>query len=571
MFISAAPPASAADVLPAVQLVVTTSPDPGLVGRVVPVDVSEFLLGRDPAANLVLQDYHCSRRHAFIRFEAGRFVVVDLESSNGTLLDGCRLTPGQPAPLLFGAAIRIGETTLTFSHVRDTTLPDLTGRLLAGRYRLERVLRASPKATVYEARVSGFGGTVALKLMSAELADYPGYRESFREAAEAAMRLQHPYICPMLDHGLAEVSIGGRVVSIPYVCHTMLAGGSLAARMAERTPIETAQIGRWVTQIAAALAHAHRRDVVHGDLKPTSIVFDTEDHAYVMDFTVAGAPAAPSTLTGRPLVGAPAFMAPEQWQGKAPTVRTDQFALAVLAYVMLTGTRPFVGQEDPQQRERNFRRGPPPAHEEVRLAGRNDVPYAVSDVLRRALASDPGARFESIERFAEAFENALQRRVRASHSPTVFVSYCHECSAGWAVLMARELKERHGIAVFVDTERIDAAVKFPAKLARAIECCEVFVCLLGASTLQSRWVREEIRLAHYYGRPMIPVFQESFEQYDSEDSDPAVEALLQYDGVHLLDRRNIHVDHTIDDLARLVMGTVRAPAVDEPGREESAS
>jgi serine/threonine-protein kinase len=540
----------------AVQLVITASADARQVGRVVPIGKGEFVLGRGAECQLVLQDYHCSRRHAAIAFDGAGFVVRDLGSVNGTLLDGRALPAATPLPLLFGAAIRIGDTTLTFAPARDTTAPDLTGQLLGGRYRLERVLRASPKATVYQARVGDFGGLVAFKLLAPELADYPGYRERFRQAAAAAARLQHPHICPLQDHGMVDVTIAGRTVATPYLCHSLLMGGSLAARLAEPGPIETALILRWIEQLASALAHAHRQGVWHGDLKPTAVAFDTEGHAYLMDFSFGGGQAGGGE--DQPLLGTPAYMAPEQWQGQAATAKTDQFALAALAYSLLTGVRPFVGQEDPATRERNFRRGPAPAHEEARLAGRDDVPRPASEVLERGLASDPEKRYESVDAFAQALAAAFRRAPQQGGAPHVFVSYQHEASAGWAVLLARELRERHGIGAFVDTQRMDAAVQFPAKLESAIRQCDVFVCLLGQTTLQSHWVLQEIRLAHQHQRPMVPVFQESFEQQPREALDPAVAALLQYDGVHLLDRRNIHIDHTIADLARLVTGTWRA-------------
>lgn len=126
------------------------------------------------------------------------------------------------------------------------------------------------------------------------------------------------------------------------------------------------------------------------------------------------------------------------------------------------------------------------------------------------------------------------------------------------MLLTRELKERN-------TQRLDAAVQFPDKLAHAIERCDVFVCLLAAGTLDSRRVREEIRLAHRFGRPMLPVLQESFAAVEPDGLDEAAHALLQFDGVHLLDRRNIHVDHTIDDLAKLVLGTLRTGSGPGPG------
>jgi serine/threonine protein kinase len=536
---------------PSVQLVVTASADARMVGRVFPIDNERFELGRGADVDLAIPDHLCSRRHAVIEATGAGFVLRDVSSSNGTVLNGRLIDRGTAQPLLFGAAIRIGDTVLTFTHARDTTLPDLTGQLLAGRYLLRRRLRESPKATFYEAQITGFGASVAVKLLSADLAAYPGYREQFEQEARVATQMQHPHICQVLDHGVAELMVNGKAARTPYLCYELMNGGSLAGKIADKKSAPTDHISRWVSQMASALEHAHRKGIVHGDLKPTSVCFDADGNAYVTDFAIAG-----TSRDGGLLMGAPAFMAPELWQGETPSPKTDQFALAALAYSLVTGSRPFTGQEDPKTRERNFRRPPVPAHEEAHQNGREDIARAVSEVLQRGLASEATARFESVEQFAQAFDAALHRRIRSTSAPTVFVSYQHEASAGWAVLLARELRDKHRIAAFVDTQRLDGAVQFPAKLARAIENCEVFVCLLAQTTLGSRWVREEIRLAHEFKRPMIPVFQESFAPLERDALEPAVDALLHYDGVHLLDRRNIHIDHTIDDLARLVMDTV---------------
>jgi serine/threonine protein kinase len=538
---------------PPVSLIVTASNDRRLVGRSVAIVSDEFVLGRDPAADFVVADDRCSRHHARIRFEDGRFVVADLGSSNGTWLDGRPLKA--PRTLLFGASIGIGETILTFAHAHDTTLPDLAGQLVAGRYRLVRCLREGPKGSIYEAAPTGVGANVAVKLLSADLAAYPGYRERFEGQAHAAAKLQHPHVARLLDFGVAELRAGDRPLQTPFLCYELFGGGSLSARMAQPAPIELELALRWIGQIGDALGHAHRRAIVHGDLKPTSVCLDAEANAYVMDFVGAD----PAAEAGAAVIGAPAFIAPEQWQGEAATEATDQFALAVLAYLLLSGGRPFVGQESPAMRERNFQRPPRPAHEEARANGREGVTSAASAVLQRALAVDPGERHESVARFTAELAASLRPGRRGAEA-LVFVSYRHEPSAGWAVLLARELKEKHQLGVFVDTQRLDGAVQFPAKLQRAIERCEVFVCLLADSTLASPWVREEIRLAHRFGRPMIPVFQESFTPLEPGAMEPAIEALLHFDGVHLLDRRNIHVDHTIEDLARLVQDTLQRPA-----------
>jgi TIR domain len=122
---------------------------------------------------------------------------------------------------------------------------------------------------------------------------------------------------------------------------------------------------------------------------------------------------------------------------------------------------------------------------------------------------------------------------------------------------ARMLEDHHNISVFVDTQQLDKAVRFPVRLRDAIENCDVFVCLLADETLRSQWVKEEIRIAHEKNKPMVPVFQESYvHPEDDKELEPHIRTLLSYDGVHLLDKRNIHTDHTIEDLAKIVKQTM---------------
>ena len=140
--------------------------------------------------------------------------------------------------------------------------------------------------------------------------------------------------------------------------------------------------------------------------------------------------------------------------------------------------------------------------------------------------------------------------------PRIFISYRRKPSAMLATLLARELKTR-GIDAFVDTRRTDGGGPFPDRLLRAIETADVFVCLLGEDTLASDWVQREIQHAHNLGKILIPVFQESY----TPPAEPAaigsyVYDLLQSDGVHVMDVKNIYVDQAIDTLATMIHKSV---------------
>jgi formylglycine-generating enzyme required for sulfatase activity len=132
----------------------------------------------------------------------------------------------------------------------------------------------------------------------------------------------------------------------------------------------------------------------------------------------------------------------------------------------------------------------------------------------------------------------------------IFVSYRRADSSMLAALIAKDLKAK-GITVFVDTRSVDGAGPFPTRLLEAIEDADVFVCLLGATTLDSEWVRKEIEHAHAKNKPMIPVFQEKY-LAPNPVPNTAIEALLQSDGVHIFDIKHVFVDEAIKQLAEMV-------------------
>ena len=538
--------------MPPVQLVVGRSGDSKRRGHVVPITATPFTIGRDSGCDLHLDDPMLSRRHAAIEYERGGFRLRELSSTNGAFVNGRRVKSGGAEPLVFGATIELGDSVLTFALVAETRLPDLTGCVIAGRYELRRLIRDSAKGAVYAAQDTRIPREVAVKLLSPELMRLDDYREQFDREAAVGATLHHPHICQVLDRGEEDVQpAGGPSLRLRYLCLEMMEGGSLQNRLREG-PIPLEQIWRSVEQVADALDYAHRQGVVHGDVKPSAIVFGGDDHVYLTDFAFAQRAL---HATDGPSLGAPAYMAPEVWNHGDITAATDQFALAVVAYYAIARSLPFAGQESPAVRRTNFRQGPAPVHEEAAAARQEPVPRVASEVLARALAPDPAQRFASAGEFAAALTAALRGGRPDGATPHVFLSYQRDVSAGWANYFATQLKDQ-GIVTFMDVQRLDRAQQFPGRLSRAIEECDVFVCLLGATTLESAWVLEEIRQAHQHRKPMIPVFQERFDPAAPRHADPAVDALLSYDAVHLFDVRNVHVEHSASDLARLVRNTV---------------
>jgi serine/threonine protein kinase len=537
---------------PNVRLTFAASEDRLLTGRTVPLTSLPFRIGRADAEMRIESDPGISLQHAVIDWDAKGFTIADLNTTNGTYVNGKRLRANTAEVLPFGALVRLGNyTVLTFSSDDVAELPNLTGQLIDSRYNLLKLIRNGSKTALYEASDSRLPQRVAVKILSPTLMSYPGYLEQFNREAETAARLHHPHICQVLDYGTTSVPMGMRQLTTNYLAMELMEGGSLSSRLSDKKPIALEQIVDWLDDVTDALEYAHSEGVIHSGLKLSSLVFDSKGKAYVTDFGMAFRQ---GDQTKRISLGSPEFLAPEQWDGLEPARQVDQYSLAVLTYILVTGSLPFEGQVDTNQRQKNFARGPIPAHEEVARKGGIAPPKEISDVLGRALSTKPEDRYPSVRGFFLAFRQAVISPVtHRTGRPQAFISYQRDSSSGWAVLFARELEQKYDVFAFVDTQRLDSAVRFPTRLKKAIEECDVFICLLSAETLKSKWVQEEVRLAWENRKPMVPVFQESFSQPDpAEKLEPHIETLMTYDGIHLLDRRNIHVDYTIAELAKIV-------------------
>ena len=520
------------------------------VGQVHVLAPGATILGRAADADLRLQDPLLTRHHARLELTERGLHAFDLGSSNGSFINGVLMAPGQPYPLHLGAQLQVGSTVLSVSLPGLRAIPDLSGQSIGGVYTLRACLQSSPKGVVYRAEKVKTGAMVAMKILSPDYASYPGYSERFAAEARIAARLQHPHICSLDDFGEADIELAGERCRVPYSTHMIMSGGSLAERVAEfgEVPVET--IARWVEHAADALQHAHCKGVMHGNLKPSTLCFDGDGNLYVTDFSVA--PAEPNAYA---LFGTPAFMAPEQWAGEVAAPASDQYALATVAYFVLTGSKPYDGQEDPDKRARNLSEPPPAAHLAAQKRYRRQLSSAVTAVLNKGLAVVPADRYPTVGDFAKALSGAL-KSARSQQARQIFISYRRDDSAILATFIADQLEKNHGVTSFVDTQGMDGATRFPARIERAIQDCEVFVRILGAGTLQSGYVRREIATAFELGKPMIPVFQEDYAAPPDDTLDAAVNDLLQFDGIPLLDKRNVYVFAAVAELAAQIRRTL---------------
>ncbi len=232
-----------------------------------------------------------------------------------------------------------------------TALPELAGapaerpddeltslrRITGSRYRIVRRLGSGGMANVYYALHQALARPLVVKVLHTHLARDPEMRERFRREAESASQLVHPHICTILDYAETEDAI--------YTVMPFLAGGSMADLLTrDRTvaPVPAAAIS---AQVASALDYAHRRGIVHRDIKPDNILFDEDGNALITDFGIATARFhGRLTGTGRAM-GTPHYMSPEQAMGKMVDGRSDLYAVGVMLYEMLLGFPPFDGAD----------------------------------------------------------------------------------------------------------------------------------------------------------------------------------------------------------------------------------
>lgn len=278
-------------------------------------------------------------------------------------------------------------------------LADLTpGSVLAG-CRLETRIGAGGMAVVFRARDEGLGRTVALKVLAPALAGDGEFRERFIRESRAAAAVDHPHIIPVYAAGESN--------GILYLAMRHVPGGDLRSVLNQEGPLPADRAAFLLSPVASALDAAHAAGLVHRDVKPANILVDTSpgrpDHPYLSDFGLAKGAMSVTGLTGTgQFFGTADYAAPEQISGGRPHVQTDQYALACVAFTMLTGMPPFA-RDEPMGVLWAHVNAPPPSV----TAHRSDLSPAVDHVLGRALAKDPAARYASCGAFADALRTAL--------------------------------------------------------------------------------------------------------------------------------------------------------------------
>jgi ABC-type branched-subunit amino acid transport system substrate-binding protein/streptogramin lyase len=261
------------------------------------------------------------------------------------------------------------------------------GEMFAG-YRVESVVGRGGMGVVYRATDLSLERPVALKLIAPELAENERFRARFLREPRLAAALEHPHVIPIHEAGEHDGQL--------YLAMRFVEGEDLKTLLAREGKLSPERTLAILAQVADALDAAHRRGLVHRDVKPANVLLDEDGHAYLTDFGITKQLGDASTETGQ-VVGTLDYLAPEQIRGASVDGRTDSYALACVLYECLTGAPPFRRETEAETLWAHMQDRPP------RLPGRP----ALDPVLGKALAKEKEERHASCGEFLAAASSAL--------------------------------------------------------------------------------------------------------------------------------------------------------------------
>jgi TolB-like protein/tetratricopeptide (TPR) repeat protein/predicted Ser/Thr protein kinase len=274
------------------------------------------------------------------------------------------------------------EASLTKTVV--TPLPAISkNALVAGKYKIIEELGRGGMGIVYKAEDIRLQRTVALKFLPPELVHIPEIKDRFRQEAKAAAALDHPNICTIYDFDQAE---DRAFISMAYI-----EGQSLRKRI-DSGPLELEEALRIAVQVAEGLQEAHKRGIVHRDIKSANVMVTERGQAKVMDFGLARVAGATLVTREGTTMGTVTYMSPEQARGDKVDQRTDIWSFGVVLYEMLTGELPFKGEHEQAIIHSILKEEPKPLRDL-----RADIPPSIEQVVFRAFEKDPDRRYQRID------------------------------------------------------------------------------------------------------------------------------------------------------------------------------
>ncbi|HEU5161584.1 MAG TPA: protein kinase, partial [Thermoanaerobaculia bacterium] len=325
------------------------------------------------------------------------------------------------------------------SRIEDapTLLASLAaGRAIGDRYEVSHLIARGGFGEVYRARDTLLERECAIKILAAGAAVTD---DSLLQEARTAAKLEHPNIVPVYDVGRVD----GRL----WIAMRLVDGEPLNRALASAEHLPLARVTEILAQAADAIAHAHRRGIIHRDVKPQNLLIehrDGGDHVWLTDFGIAtvlqGAAMTPS------MAGTPGYMAPEQISGRRVDARTDIFALGCIAYELFTGGKAFSAESYSELVYKVVHTDPPDFAEAARRFGPEAEAF-----LRKALAKSPDDRYATMEEAALALRRLAgperkpsRLRIRKLLGKSAPVAW-----SGHDVVVARNLRKRYGFGRWV--------------------------------------------------------------------------------------------------------------------------
>jgi serine/threonine-protein kinase len=290
-----------------------------------------------------------------------------------------------------------------------TSIPHVETGSVIGGYRIDAIAGQGGMGVVYRATQLGLDRVVALKLITAELAGDAAFRSRFESEAQLAASIDHPNVVPVYGAGEAD--------GVLFLAMRFVEGTDLRALVAAEGGLDAEHAVRIVWQVAGALDAAHRRGLVHRDVKPPNVLIASEgdEHVYLTDFGLTKHAAAVSGFTRTGVfVGTPDFAAPEQIRGERADARADVYALGAVLFHAVTGQVPFPRDSELAKMYAHLN---DPAPSVTALAP--GAPAGLDVVVATAMAKDPAARYDSAGDLARAAWSALQGDVAPALMGTV--------------------------------------------------------------------------------------------------------------------------------------------------------
>ncbi len=303
------------------------------------------------------------------------------------------------------------ETVLTSGDYEEQppAADPLLGMVVAGRYRIRRQLGAGGMGVVYEVEHIDIGKLLAMKLLTGELGTSADVVRRFKREALAASKLHSPNAVQVFDFGVT----GG----LTYLVMELVQGETLTRLLRREGPMKSARLAKIVIQICNALSEAHRKGIVHRDVKPDNVMIlrtpDGAEIVKVLDFGLAKLrePESEEVSSRGMVLGTPHYMAPEQIRSDAVDGRSDIYSLGALMYLALTGAHPFQGKATDVLLQ-HLTAYPLPPEERAPARG---IGASMSAIVMRALRKDPSDRFASVEQL----QHHLVEEAKAAGSSSV--------------------------------------------------------------------------------------------------------------------------------------------------------